>query len=102
MDKSRAPKWEHLLLGVIDCARGTGLTDTNHPDDWRRFYLFINHCHTHRVHLGWVDLRNRLEDRGVLPAEADKLARIYWHGRMILMFKGGCWARPPGYLDDRP
>lgn len=99
MGKEQIPKWERLLQGVVDCTKGKGLGDASHDYDWRRFYRFIIYCQRHGVHLGWKELRRRLEDGRVPEAEADKLARIYKHGRMILVYKSGLLAIPPDYLD---
>ncbi len=74
------PKSAQLLAGFLSIADGS----ITHPNDATRFYKFIRHCHAKSVNLPSETLRTILKRYGCENEQAERLSRIYHHGRNIL------------------
>lgn len=62
------------------------LADKNalHPNDWERYYKFIQFCSTYDVPLTQVDIRDLLIASGFSLEDADRISETYYHGRNLL------------------
>ncbi|EGV28612.1 hypothetical protein ThidrDRAFT_3604 [Thiorhodococcus drewsii AZ1] len=74
------PKAAQLLASFLSVADGS----MSHPNDARRFYRFVRHCHARRVRLSDTTLEAILLRVGCVKAQAASLAEAYRHGRNVL------------------
>jgi|WetSurMetagenome_2_1015567.scaffolds.fasta_scaffold30940_4 hypothetical protein len=74
------PKAAQLLICFLNISDGS----LAHPNDSKRFYGFIRHCHARRVKLSADSFKVILNRVGCSKYQSDVLAEIYKHGRNLL------------------
>ena len=74
------PKAAQLLVNFLNISDGSLV----HPNDSKRFYEFIRHCHARRVKLNEYRFKNILIRVGCSDTQAQELSKAYMHGRNLL------------------
>jgi len=74
------PVAAQLLTGFLTISDGS----LTHPNDSKRFYEFIRHCHAKRVRLSEEKLNSLLVNIGCSRRQAKEISGVYGHGRNLL------------------
>lgn len=58
-----------------------------HPNDWKRLYLFVDHCSRYNVSLTSFELTKLLRKHDFSEELTEEICTLYKHGRRLLKLK---------------